>query len=790
VFNATSLTLDIDQVAISGAPAFPLPGIPICLTAAVSGPSAGNSFTYSWSVTQNGNPFASGPGSTFTFTPNLNATYLVTLTVSDVTGGTGTATLPIIVAPSIFVLNPSASGALSVSGNASINIPGEVVVDSGSGSALKASGNAQIAATVIDVSGGFQKTGGATFSPAPTTGVSLADPFAGLTGPCVTGLTNYGSVSVSGNAQRTIGPGIYTQISVSGNASLTMKSGTYIIEGGGLTVTGNASLNGSGVFIYNAGSNYPNSSGNFGGITLSGNGTSSLNAPTSGAYAGVLIFQSRQDTRALSFSGNAMAGMTGTIYAANALLSMSGNASLQNPLVVGTLNLSGNVSLTQIAAGSDGSGDVAGIADTLLAGNLTVYINDPSGLFTADELARIQDAINTWDTLLAPCNVTISEVSDPTQANMVIDISSTSACGGVAQGVLGCFNAANGEITMIQGWDWYAGSDPTQIGASQYDFETTVLHELGHALGLGGSTNPNSPMYETLATGVADRTVTTQDLNIPDPPAGADPQMAAGVRLDTPPALPANGFAATGPAANPGLSGLMAPLPAGALASSPAAGLISTQPAWSVQTLAISQAGPAPSLVSQGADQEDGRGLWLTGPRAGAALDSVLEDLAADADRWRGEGGAGTTGAIRLAPDSTDPLSRPTSSGQTAFAHPAVLLRSVPHVEHGRSLARPRTSSIPDAVLEDLAADAAETRSKTAAGRNALAAPPPAGVPNPSAPGDPGAQSQQDRPENRGGVPARLAVALLTVGLWGHGGGIREPRNRRSGRLVHTGKPR
>jgi hypothetical protein len=35
-------------------------------------------------------------------------------------------------------------------------------------------------------------------------------------------------------------------------------------------------------------------------------------------------------------------------------------------------------------------------------------------------------------------------------------------------------------------------------------------------------------MYETLAAGVANRTVTTQDLNIPDPPEGADPQRAAG----------------------------------------------------------------------------------------------------------------------------------------------------------------------------------------------------------------------------------------------------------------------
>jgi hypothetical protein len=38
---------------------------------------------------------------------------------------------------------------------------------------------------------------------------------------------------------------------------------------------------------------------------------------------------------------------------------------------------------------------------------------------------------------------------------------------GTAQGVLGCFNAPNAEITRIQGWNWYAGADPTQIGAGQ-----------------------------------------------------------------------------------------------------------------------------------------------------------------------------------------------------------------------------------------------------------------------------------------------------------------------------------
>jgi hypothetical protein len=77
---------------------------------------------------------------------------------------------------------------------------------------------------------------------------------------------------------------------------------------------------------------------------------------------------------------------------------------------------------------------------------------------------------------------------------------------------------------MIKGWNWYAGADATQIGADQYDFQTAVTQGLGHALGLGGSLDPSSPMFETLAAGTTHRIMTTQDHNIPDlPPTGPTP---------------------------------------------------------------------------------------------------------------------------------------------------------------------------------------------------------------------------------------------------------------------------
>jgi hypothetical protein len=179
----------------------------------------------------------------------------------------------------------------------------------------------------------------------------------------------------------------------------------------------------------------------------------------------------------------------------------------------------------QVAAESGGS-DSGSTVGGLLAGDIELYVSDPSGLLTADEQARIQDAINAVDQLVSPYGAGILETTDSTQADVVLDTGSTSAVGGYTDGILACYSPT-GEITLLQGWNWYAGADPTQVGTGQYDFETVVLHELGHALGLGEGSNPASAMYGTLTAGTAVRTITTPDLNIPYGETGADGDHAA-----------------------------------------------------------------------------------------------------------------------------------------------------------------------------------------------------------------------------------------------------------------------
>ncbi|MFI5457310.1 MAG: beta strand repeat-containing protein [Isosphaerales bacterium] len=701
------------------------------------------------------NATSTGPLSAQPHAFPIPGTYTVTVTATDPVGSGATAwefvqSFTVTVAPSIFVLDPSAGGALSLSGNASLKIPGAVVVASTSSTALSASGNALVKASVIDVHGGVQTSGNASFSPSPTTGAAmLADPLASLASPSTSGLTNYGSESLSGNSSATIKPGIYSQINVSGNAKLTLNPGTYIIEGGGLTVTGNASVSGTGVMIYNAGSNYPNSGGSFGGITLSGNGTFNLTAPTTGPYAGVLIFQSHQNTRALSFSGNAVAGTTGIIYAPSALISLGGNCQLQSSLDVDMLNLSGNVALTQLAAGSDGAGDTSGIANTLLAGNLSVYINDPNGYFTTDELARIQDAINAWDAVLAPYNVTITAVNDPSLASSVLDTGTSSACGGVANGVLGCYNEPASEMTIIQGWNWYAGPDPSQIGPGQYDFETTVMHELGHALGLGGSTDPSSPMHETLAAGTTARTVTTQDLNIPDPPAGADPQTAAGFNFGAASgSFSQNGYPlAINSGSSLGPVGLM-PLSAAAVTGTQVpSNLTPQQPAWSAGQAAIDfQIGSQPSLALQAMQREVEHGLDVTKSRTGQVPDSVVDELASDLVRLRVQKASGTTDVSAL------PF-----AGLPVAPVPIDL--------------RPRGAGL-------------QPVSETPTGRVRVT------QPVPEIPAGKMAVPQSDSPWQPPGFAARLAVILLAAGPCGYASGIFDPRNPRSAGVRQKRKSR
>jgi hypothetical protein len=113
-------------VSITGAPASSAEGTAVNLASSVVDPGGTSTFTYAWAVTRNGVAYKSGAASTFTFTPIDDGTFVVTLTVTDQDGVTGTA----------------ASQTVAVTNVAPVSTIGDLPATSPEGAAISTTGSA------------------------------------------------------------------------------------------------------------------------------------------------------------------------------------------------------------------------------------------------------------------------------------------------------------------------------------------------------------------------------------------------------------------------------------------------------------------------------------------------------------------------------------------------------------------------------------------------------------------------------------------------------------------------
>ena len=180
-------------------------------------------------------------------------------------------------------------------------------------------------------------TAGCTCSPSPVMSYfpRIIDPLAALGAPSpVAGKPNgcaiwnpaTGCTASFSSGNNTVNPGLWASLQTSGNAKLTFAAGTYVFSGP-VALAGNGAIDGtSGVTLYLACANYgtagtacPSSgAGRTGGsITISGNGSQSFTAPTSGPYTNVVLLA---DPNLLDPSG-----VTSCSGGSGCLLNISGN---------------------------------------------------------------------------------------------------------------------------------------------------------------------------------------------------------------------------------------------------------------------------------------------------------------------------------------------------------------------------------------------------------------------------------------------------------------------------------
>ncbi|HEY4439275.1 MAG TPA: pilus assembly protein TadG-related protein [Candidatus Elarobacter sp.] len=139
-------------------------------------------------------------------------------------------------------------------------------------------------------------------------------------------------------------PGEYCQAIDLNGANLS--GGLYVFDQG-FSAKGNGSITGTGVTIYNKG-----------GVTLSGNVSVTVSAPTSGNYAGIVYYQPPSDTASFTINGKAGTDdFTGAVYMPTADATINGNVPNLSLLVVGSLTMNGG-GIGATANGLPGTGHV------------------------------------------------------------------------------------------------------------------------------------------------------------------------------------------------------------------------------------------------------------------------------------------------------------------------------------------------------------------------------------------------------------------------------------------------
>jgi hypothetical protein len=231
----------------------------------------------------------------------------------------------------IIVLHPTEKGSFQNSGGGSVTVKGtaSVIVNSFDPAAMIANGGGSVSSEAgYDVGGspGYITPGGGSFTgtinpnqeptPDPLRFVPEPDPSTMV-------VRSTKRITHSSASTLVLQPGLYIGgISISGKANVILMPGIYYMQGG-FSFTGQGSLTGNEVMIYNDPQSISQP------IDLTGQGSITLTPPLAGPYQGISLFQRRsgdpQPTLKVTGNGTAPLRITGTFYAAGALLDVTGN---------------------------------------------------------------------------------------------------------------------------------------------------------------------------------------------------------------------------------------------------------------------------------------------------------------------------------------------------------------------------------------------------------------------------------------------------------------------------------
>jgi len=184
---------------------------------------------------------------------------------------------------------------------------------------------------ILPAQNALQISGGSTLN---VPAVVAPDPLIGLPAPSTNGLPALPGGAIPNGAM--LHQGVYqNQVTVNGGAVVHFGPGLYILKNG-INVSA-STIQGDGVTLFNQGT-----------MTVSGGSMIKLTPPATGTYAGITVFQAREDTTEATISGGSESVLGGTFYFPNAQVTLSGGSNIKlGSLDVSRLSLTGGSSISQ-----------------------------------------------------------------------------------------------------------------------------------------------------------------------------------------------------------------------------------------------------------------------------------------------------------------------------------------------------------------------------------------------------------------------------------------------------------
>jgi len=279
------------------------------------------------------------------------------------------------------------ANAFWLNGNTTINVACGVAVDSTNLASLSTGGSSGLTATSIYLAGDNQGSpgGSSTIATSPTPNnilrnqIPVQDPYAGRVVPSYScgaySMTNFTGTNLTqsdkspGASAHTFCGGLNLGDNSGARVTINVEAGVYIIAGGSLNINSKADVraNGGVTFVLTG----DNAHG-YATITVNGQSTLELTAPTSGPYGGMAFFQDRNAPSGGSSSTTTSCGsgtsqnqlngggaqlITGAVYFPNQSVCYGGGSSTTGAgkctqLIAHTLSFTGNSDLKSNCAGT------------------------------------------------------------------------------------------------------------------------------------------------------------------------------------------------------------------------------------------------------------------------------------------------------------------------------------------------------------------------------------------------------------------------------------------------------